>query len=142
MHPIVLLDPPGGDFWPAFLDFARKDLVEKGYVSGSDLDLFKLTDDVEAAAREISDYYRNFHSMRYVSNRLVMRLARAPDNAAIAKLATDFADIIATGTIERVEAAPVEVQDDDALDSERIAFRFDRASYGRLRAFIDTINEL
>ncbi|MEX0873718.1 MAG: TIGR00730 family Rossman fold protein [Actinomycetota bacterium] len=142
MHPVVLLDPPGGDFWPAFLEFARDDLVGKGYVSGSDLDLFKLTDDVEAAARELSDFYRNFHSMRYVSNRLVMRLERAPDDDAIQKLATDFADIIATGTIERVEAAPVEVQDEDALDSERISFRFDRASYGRLRAFIDAINEL
>jgi hypothetical protein len=142
MHPIVLLDPPGGDFWTRFLDFARKDLVGKGYVSEPDLDLFKLTDDVEEAAKELASFYTNFHSMRFVSNRLVVRLQRAPDDATLEKLSTDFRDIIASGSIERVEAAPVEVADDDALDQERIGFRFDRASYGRLRHFIDALNEL
>jgi len=142
MHPVVLLDPPGGKFWASFLDFARDDLVGMGYVSESDLDLFKLTDDVEQAAREIADFYRNFHSMRFVSNRLVVRLERAPDEEALEKLTADFADIITSGAIERVEAAPVEVADDDAIDQERISFRFDRASYGRLRHFINALNEL
>ncbi len=142
MHPVVLLDPPGGDFWPTFLEFTRRDLVGKGYVSESDLDLFTLTDEVEEAAKQIAAFYANFHSMRFVSNRLVIRLERPPDDAALQKLSADFADIIASGSIERVEAAPVEVTDDDALDKGRIALRFDRASYGRLRAFIDALNEL
>ena len=37
MHPIVLLDPPGGTFWPEFVEFSRRNLVDRGYVSAIDL---------------------------------------------------------------------------------------------------------
>src|SRR5437763_16488753 len=77
MHPIVLLDSPGGSYWRTFLDFVMTDLVGKGYVTATDVDLFKLTDDVEVAAKEISDFYVNFDSIRFVGPRLVMRMDEA-----------------------------------------------------------------
>ncbi len=142
MHPIVLLDQPGGKFWSNLLDFAREDLVGRGYVSEADVNLFTLTDDVEAAAEEITRFYRNYDSMRFVGHRLVLRLQTAPDDAALAELSRRFEGIISSGAIERCDPFPTEVQDDDVLDKERIVFLFDNASYGRLRELIDALNSI
>jgi uncharacterized protein (TIGR00730 family) len=140
MHPIVLLDAAGSTYWEDFLQFVRRDLVERGYVSVEDLDLVFVTDDVQRAADEVTRFYTNFHSMRFVRDKLVLRLQHAPDDETLAKLSTEFADIIVDGSIERTSAFDAEITDDDALDKERITFRFDRASYGRLRALIDRLN--
>jgi len=140
MHPIVLLDAAGGTYWEGFLQFIRRDLVERGYVSAEDLDLFFVTDDVERAAAEVTHFYRNFHSMRFVRDKLVLRLSNAPDDATLEHLTNEFADILAGGAIERIAPSEAEIGDDDALDKERIVLRFDRASYGRLRALIDRLN--
>ena len=141
MHPIVLLDAPGGSYWKDFVDFIRKDLIATGYVSAPDLNLFTLTDDVEEAAREIADFYTNYDSMRFVGGRLVLRLKHAPDDDTLIRLSDDFSDI-AQAPIERCDPLPVEVTDEDVLDKERICLRFDRMSYGRLRELIDTLNRL
>lgn len=140
MHPIVLLDHPGGTFWSGLLDFARRDLVDRGYVSPADLKLFTMTDNASTAADEIVGFYSNYDSMRFVGQRLVLRMQRAPDESRLEELSRTFADIIPTGAIERSDPFPSEVQDDDALDAERIAFHFDNASYGRLRELIDQLN--
>jgi uncharacterized protein (TIGR00730 family) len=141
MHPIVLLDAPGGTYWKHFVEFVKKDLIGTGYVSDPDLNLFTLTDSVDEAAREISDFYANYDSMRFVGSRLVLRLKSAPDDQTLARLSAGFADIT-DGPIERTEPLPTEVTDDDVLDKERIALRFDRMSYGRLRELIDELNLL
>jgi uncharacterized protein (TIGR00730 family) len=140
MHPIVLLDAVGGTYWEGFLTFVRRDLVERGYVSAEDLDLFFVTDDAARAADEVTRFYRNFHSMRFVRDKLVLRLEQAPGDDILAHLSREFADILAGGAIERAGAFDPEIADDDALDKERIVLRFDRASYGRLRALIDRLN--
>jgi hypothetical protein len=72
----------------------------------------------------------------------VIRLERAPDDAALAALSEEFADIITRGTIERVEAHAVEVADGDAPDLPRIAFWFDRHGWSKLRLLLDRLNEL
>ena len=141
MHPVVLLDAPGGTYWTAFVDFVTRDLVDRGYCSREDLSLFYATDDVDEAAKHIGDFYANYDSMRFVGNKLVLRLDHAPDDAALAKLSEDFSDIV-TGPIVGAEATPTEVKDDDALDKQRVSMKFDRASYGRLRVLIDELNRL
>ena len=140
MHPIVLLDATGGTYWEGFLNFVRRDLVERGYVSAEDLDLFFVTDDVERAADEVTKFYANFDSMRFMRDKLILRLDKAPDDATLAHLSSEFSDILAGGAIERCNASEAEVADDDAVGKERICLRFDRASYGRLRALIDRLN--
>jgi hypothetical protein len=140
MHPIVLLDEPGGTFWSNWLSFIQRDLVDRGYVNDEDLRLFKLADDVEVAADEIIGFYSNYDSMRFVGQRLVLRVRRAPDDARLEELSRAFADILVSGKIERTDPFPAEVQDSDALDMERVVLHFDSVSYGRLRELIDALN--
>jgi len=142
LHPIVLLDPPGGDFWRTFSKWVDSKLIDGGFVSGEDQNLYMATGDITEAVDEIMRFYRVYHSQRFVGGRLILRLNAMPDLSALEKLSADFADIITQGTIEPVEASPEEIRDDDACDLPRIGLWFDRMSYGRLRLLVDRLNEL
>ena len=54
----------------------------------------------------------------------------------------DFADIITGDPIKSIPPTPEENEDAQHLDLARIAFGFDRKSYGRLRQLIDVLNGL
>jgi uncharacterized protein (TIGR00730 family) len=142
LHPVVLLEQPGGTYWKEWRDFVEGNLARRGLISLDDMNLLHFTHDVGKAVREVTSFYRNYQSQRYVGNRLVLRLLRAPGAADLARLRRQFRDLLAHGTFEVIEPLPVEVTDNDALDYARIAFRFNRRSYGRLRAFVDALNEL
>jgi uncharacterized protein (TIGR00730 family) len=139
--PIVLLDVPGGTYWESWRAFAQLELVDRGYVGKGDLGLLRVTDDADEAVEELVGFYANYHSLRYVEGRLVLRLLRAPDDAALAALGDEFADIVVRGTIERIDTTPAERSDDDHVDLDRLAFRFDRRSHARLRELIDRLND-
>ncbi|MGI9604297.1 MAG: LOG family protein [Acidimicrobiales bacterium] len=141
LAPVVLLDPPGNTYWDTWREFVERELAGSGLISEHDLDLVFITDNVDAAVDEISRFFRSYHSMRFVGSRLVVRLNREVDNAELADLNREFADIIAEGAIEKIDATQSEIDDDDAIDRHRIAFRFDRASYSRLRQMVRRLND-
>jgi uncharacterized protein (TIGR00730 family) len=140
LMPLVLVDRPGGTFWKTWDRNVREHLLRDGLITEDDLNLYQFTDDTDVAVRWITRFYRNYHSSRFVKDRFVIRLQRAPSDAALAGLNEDFSDIINGTKIRRVSATPEEEEDDDALELERIAFSFDRRSYGRLRQMLDVLN--
>jgi len=140
--PIVLLEVPGGTYWRNWEHFVRNEVVARGLVSPDDLSLLHITDDVTAAKDEIFGFFRNYHSIRYVGTRLVIRLRAAPSRAELAELNERFADICTRGLIESAPPQPAEVAGNDHVELPRIALHFDRASHGRLRALIDALNSL
>ncbi len=142
LHPVVLLQAPGDGYWDRWVDFLRGELLRTGLVSPEDLDIFTITSDVEEAVAELTGFYRNYHSERYVNGRLYLRVQRLPDAAGLAALNEDFADIVESGRIRAAKPHADEISDDDALHLERIAFDFDRRSFGRLRTLIDRLNEM
>ena len=142
LHPIVLLDPPGGTFWSHFDAWMTEDLIGRGFVSPEDRCLYKVTDDINESVSEIERFYRVYHSQRFVAGRLVLRLRAMPEASALAGLSEEFADIITRGAIETVEASAEEIKDEDAVDLPRIALWFDRMRFGRLRQLIDRLNDL
>ena len=138
--PIVLLDVPGGTYWLTWMQFVTRELRDRGYISSDDLDLVTITDDVEVALAEVLEFYRNYHSLRFVEGDLVLRIQEAPTDAELAALNEQWADIVVRGAIEAAEASRAEVADDDVPHLPRLRFRFDRRSYARLRALIDRLN--
>ncbi len=142
LHPIVLLEADGTGYWQTFHDFVKRDLLGNGFISEPDLNLYKVTNDVDEAADEICNFYANYQSQRYVDGRLVLRLKQAPDTAQLAELNERFADIVTSGTIEVIEPTAPEIADDDALDAARVALRFNRRDFGRLRLLVDALNDL
>ena len=140
--PIVLLDVPGGTYWESARMFIEEQLVSRGLVDRTDLALFRVTDDVATAVEEIIGFYRNYDSMRYVGDILVLRLQTAPTDAQLDELNVQFGHLCATGRIERTTPLPDEVADNDKLELPRIRLAFAKRYYGQLRSLIDSINAL
>ena len=138
--PIVLLDVPGGTYWHRWLEFISAELGARSYISAGDTTLFRITDDTSVALDELTSFYTNYHSQRYVDGNLVIRLQHEPDAALLSRLNSEFSDIVVRGHIDRIDATRIEVAEDDVPKLPRLRFRFDRHGYARLRAMIDVIN--
>lgn len=141
LMPVVLVDEPGGTYWKAWQRFMVNHLEKGGMISPQDHSLYKITDDVNEAYEEIMNFYSVYHSMRYVKDKLYLRLHFEPTPELIEELNEDFRDIIATGKIERVEAHPFEADEEHLVNLPRLAFTFNRRDIGRLREMIDCIND-
>jgi hypothetical protein len=139
--PIVMLEAPRGTYWKTWQRHVEDHLLRRALISEEDLSLYRLTDNVDEAVEEITRYYRVFHSARYVRDLLVLRLKRPLPPEFIAALAAEFADIIEgnTGIIQRA-SFPVEQDEPETLALPRLAMRFNRMAFGRLRRLIDRIN--
>jgi uncharacterized protein (TIGR00730 family) len=141
LFPIVMVDEPGGDYWQQWLAYVRNVLVGRKLISPEDLALFKITDSVEEAVNEVLGFYRVYHSMRYVTGDLVLRLQRPLTEATLERIRVEFADIVRSGTFEQTSALPAEANDPHLASLPRLRFRFDRHSLGRLRMLINVINQ-
>jgi uncharacterized protein (TIGR00730 family) len=138
--PLVLLDVPDGDYWSGWRGFVDEQVTARGLVSDEDHALYKVTSDVEEAARELLGFYRNYHSCRWVGDLLVVRLHTLPSRAQLQDLNRRFADIVTGGTIRPTKPLAPERAGHDHLELPRLALRFDRFHYGRLRQLIDALN--
>lgn len=141
LMPIVCIDCPGGSYWKDWLAYVKRHLLDDGLISPADLSLFKVTDDVEDALDEVIGFYSVYHSMRYVRDRLYLRLHQDPPDELLDRLNSEFADILVKGRIERAPAHPFEADDEHLADLPRVAFHFNRRDMGRLRQMVDLIND-
>jgi uncharacterized protein (TIGR00730 family) len=140
LFPIVMVDEPGGDYWALWKRYIEDVLLGRGLISPADMALFKVTDDLDEAVGEVLNFYRVYHSMRYVGPDLVLRLRGALPPALLERVRTEFADILKGGTFEATAALPAEANDVQLAALPRLRFRFDRHNLGRLRMLIDLIN--
>ena len=141
IRPVVLLQPPGNDYWDTWLAFVREHVVERGLASPVDLSLFEVASSVDAALAIIERFYANYDSARYVGERLVLRLKRTPSRADLERLNGEFADIVVRGRIEPISITSAEAKDADAPELARIAF-LPVSNFGRIRQLIDALNRL
>ncbi len=138
--PLVLLDEPGGDYWKSLDEFIQNHLLARDLICGEDLNLYKVTDDCDAAVAEVLNFFRVYHSMRYVKERLVFRLMQPLSESLLDAINEHFADILAEGRFEQTEALPDERDETELVDLPRLVFNFNRRNLGRLRQLIDCLN--
>jgi uncharacterized protein (TIGR00730 family) len=140
LFPIVLVDQPGGTYWKQWNEFAGETLLNEGYISPSDRSLYRITDSAAEAVEEVRQFYRVFHSMRYIRGDLVLRIQHPLPDDFLAHLNGEFADIMCGSTFTQGEAFPEEANEPRLSHLTRLRFRFARHGHGRLRELIDTIN--
>ena len=138
--PIVVLDLPNDPFWENLDAFIKQTLLPRKLVSPQDLALYRICSSVDDAVSEITNFYTNYHSMRFVGKRLVLRLNQEVSDEHVLDLNTEFADICVNSTIERIATTKAEIDDGDNVEKPRLAFQFARRDFGRLRQLIDAIN--
>ena len=139
--PVVLVETPGGTYWHGWQRFLEEEAIRPGWISPDDVALFRVANTVEEAAGEVLGFYRNYHSCRWVGDLLVLRLQVAPTRAELADLNRRFADIVVAGSIRQASPFPPERAGRDHLELPRVALRFDKYHYARLRQLIDALNE-
>jgi len=139
--PLVLIDDDEGSYWEPWLGFIKGTMLKRGMISGLDLSLFTITRDPLEAARTINDFYRIYHSSRWVGSQLVIRLNKALTTAQVATLEEEFIEIIEAGSGLKITGAlPEEYDQPDLHGLPRLVFKFNRSNYGLLKAFIRRLN--
>jgi len=138
--PLVLIDD-GTGFWETWLTFLKQRLLGMSLISGEDFSLFTITSDVDEAISVIETFYRNYHSLRFVRGKLIIRLNRELDQEEIHTIETEFPELYEPGS--RIVTTPplAEEQDEpDLLHLPRILMSFDHRHYGLLIACLWRIN--
>jgi hypothetical protein len=140
--PVVCVDRPGGDYWQAWNGYVRGVLMDRGLISQQDLSLYRVTDRLDEALAEVTGFYRNYHSSRYVGERLVIRLQYAPSGEELDRLNQEFRDILASGVMSVSPPLPEEAGDLALANLPRLILHFNRHDGGRLRQLLDALNLL
>ncbi|HYI62652.1 MAG TPA: TIGR00730 family Rossman fold protein [Acidimicrobiales bacterium] len=140
--PIVLLDEPGGQYWEGWARFVTEHVSGGGYISPGDLDLADRTDDVPTAVDRITDFYRRYHSIRWVGSRLVIRLSSEITDEELAALNQRFGHLCTEGRIERSKPFAPERSDGDVVDLPRLALAFDVFQMAGLHHLVRAVNGL
>ena len=136
--PILMVDKPGGTYWKHWDRYVRTELLAHKLISPEDLNLYLVTDDPHVAARHVLQFYRNYHSQRFVQDLLVLRMQRPLTDRQIDQLNDEFASIIKSGRIE--QGGPHQYEEEHR-ELPRLKFIFTKHGYGKLRRLIDRINE-
>ncbi|MEC5128927.1 LOG family protein [Verrucomicrobiales bacterium BCK34] len=139
--PIVLLDAKGGTYWKMWMQFVKEHLFRLGLISEEDFYLFKITTDLDEAVEEITNFYKNFHSYRYVGKRLVMRLQHEVTPELLGGLNNNYADLIEEGEYHTSGALPAEKDEPHLADLPRLICSKKRGMAGRFRQMIDFVNQ-
>ncbi len=139
--PVVLIDRPGGDYWKSWDHYVRNRLLDQGLISRDDTSLYHLTDSIDDALESIENFYRVYHSSRYVGDQLVMRLKAPLAPGGIDRLNEEFADILKQGKIREVSTFDIEC-DDETAGFPRLALHFNQRDFGRLHQMIRYLGNL
>jgi uncharacterized protein (TIGR00730 family) len=138
--PLVLVDRPGGDYWHSWNDYIYSQLQKKGLISPEDPSLYTITDRLDVACQTIKNFYRIYHSSRYIGKLFVMRLKLKLSDTVVTELNQEFSDILSQGEIRQDIALPEDQRELEILDLPRLSFYFNQKSFGRLYQLISRIN--
>lgn len=140
-RPIVLIEPEGSTYWTDWKHFVDTQLVKNGFINKQDLSLFSLVKSIDEAVRVIENFYKVYHSIRYVSGQTVLRLNKEISQNTLDILNKKFTDILTGDTIRTSHPTDIEVQNGEYLELPRIIMNFNMRDYGRLCELIHCINQ-
>lgn len=141
LFPVVMMEPEGFGYWTKLVKFMDEVLLKKGFVSGSDKHLYRIFHTPREALDHIELFYKNYHSMRFVGDKLVVRVKKRLPDAELARAQKKFSAMLKGQEIVQAGPLPEELNEPEIKHLERLILPFDRSDYGALRAFIDFVNE-
>lgn len=138
--PLVLIDDESG-YWDMLFEFIKNAMLVRGLISAEDFAIFTITRSEEEAIRVIEDFYRNFHSLRFIDGKLIIRLNKEITQQDIDILENEFPDLhLPAKRITQSGPLPEEADEPDLLALPRLAMHINHLHYGLLMAFIGRIN--
>jgi len=143
-RPIILIDSPDSEYWESLIGFITEKLSEGGFISNNDLSLLIRVNSIEQAVDEIVQFYRVYHSIRYVGDKTIIRLKKPLSSEDINSLNEKYSCILRSGEIEPSDALPAEQKDEAFLDLPRLVMDFNRHDFGvfhEMLRFLNTLGE-
>jgi len=140
-RPIVLMEPRGSKYWGAWNDYVKKHLLKSGFIAKEDLKLFHIAKSADEAVGYIEEFYRVYHSIRYVRELTVIRLNRKISAKTLKRINQEFKDILTQSDIQFSPPLDKEIQEAEYLNLPRLVMDFNRHDYGRLCEMIQVINQ-
>ena len=138
--PLLFIDEPGADYWLTWQQQILDNLQVRGLISPEDTQLYTITDNLDVACEIIQNFYKIYHSSRYVGDLFVMRLNQELTDEQVELLNDKFSDILVSGKFEKSKALPKEVND-ATIHLPRLVFHFNQRNFGRLYELINQINQ-
>ena len=139
--PVVMLEAPGDDFWGPFMSSWIRRLVQDGLIDSEDNHLLFHTDNIDAAVAHINDFYRNYHSFRYVGKCILLRILEPLSEKSLERLNAEFSDTLSEGQIEQLFHWPK--SDDKCFDHlPRLRMHLNRSRMNVLPQIIRRMNAL
>ena len=139
--PIVFLEVPGHPFWTPLMKALEPLLLEHGLISSSDTSLYTITDNIDDAVNEITSFYTNYDSIRFVNDILYIRIKRSVPDDHFSEMARKFSALSVDGVIEQTSATPEEVKDNDLTGLPRVSLKYAAKGFADLRVLIDALNQ-
>ena len=139
--PIVFLEVPGQPFWTPLMKALEPLLLDHGLISSSDTSLYTITDNIDDAVNEITRFYANYNSIRFVNDILYIRIQRAIPDEKFLEIASLFSSLSADGIIQQTSATSEELKDNDLPDLPRISLKYAAKGFADLRGLIDALNQ-
>jgi hypothetical protein len=140
--PLLFMELPGEDYWSSFDKFIREQLLARRLISERDTKLYKICTSTQEGVDYVKFFYSTYQSMRFVRDRLVIRLEKELPDDAIATLAGEFSDLVKKGTIEKSGPLHEESNEPELDEKPRLVFALNRQSPTRLYEMILAINAL
>jgi uncharacterized protein (TIGR00730 family) len=139
--PVVFLDPPDFGFWDAFTTFIEKQVAPRGFISPADTVLYRVFHTAEDALNHIDHFYKNYHSMRFVKDKISIRLKKPLTDAVLKEITQKFKKLSMDGTFECGAPLDEELNEPELEGLSRLVFPCDRKDFATLRRLIDFIND-
>ena len=141
MIPIVFVEGAGkeSNYWDGFIKFVEEELMSRGWISPEDVNLYYFAKDPADATAHVLQFYKNYHSSRYVRDDLIIRLRHRLTDDAVATLNEEFKGLVKSGNMTQRGAYK---EESDHLELPRLAFTHTRRQFALVRKLIDRINEM
>ena len=136
--PIVMIAGEGNDYWVNWEQHVKDDLLGHKMISEEDLSLFHVASNPQDGVDHIMQFYRVFHSSRYVHGDYIIRINSKITEESIDRLNKSFSDILREGKI--IQSGVAHTVEQDHTELPRLIVPHKRRSFGRLRQLIDMVN--
>lgn len=138
--PVVLLQDDKDPVWDSFLQFC-KTLEKSNTISADDLHTFVICNSVQEASEYIYNFYRKYHSVKFVEDKTVIRLKSPLDAEVYSALCQKYADFLGSEGLVYSESLLGEKDEVEIQDLPRLVMKNAKSEPSTLYKLIVDLNK-
>lgn len=137
--PLILLESENSNFWSEFEKLSQVMLSEKT-ISESDLTIFKRFTNPQDALDYIESFYKRYHSLEYVDDKLIIRLKEKLPDFLLKQIEDEFSSFIRESGVQYLDTVKGETRLFQKEKLFRLVFKADRTKPDMLYRLILALN--